>query len=253
MSLFADSRASHEHSLEVLNQLQEYDEFMESIQTVIDLGCGAGLDIEWWATRTTREDNPKPLNIKCTGVDVLPELGMAKKYPYITYQKTNFEDLTHIKGLKKYDVLWSHDSFQYALDPLKTLKNWWHLANDGAMLVLIVPQTTNMRYNKLSFTQESCSYHHYTLVNLIHMLAVNGWDCRTGFFLKRPQDPWIHAIVYKSTYEPMDPTTTSWVDLSEKELLPTSADKSIYAHDDLHQQDLILPWIDHSLSDLRQQ
>jgi hypothetical protein len=35
--------------------------------------------------------------------------------------------------------------------------------------------------------------------------------------------------------------------------LPTSADKSIYAPDDLRQQDLILPWIDHSLSDLGQQ
>jgi SAM-dependent methyltransferase len=253
MSLFADNRASHEHSLGVLDQLQEYDDFMESISTLIDLGCGSGLDLEWWATRMTREDNPKPLNIQCTGVDILDELSIARQYPNIVYQKNNFEETVHKSKNKKYDVLWSHDSFQYALNPVQTLSNWWNIASDGAMLVLMVPQTTNIRNNKLSFTQESGSYYHYTLVSLIHMLAVNGWDCRNGFFLKHPQDPWIHAIVYKSEHAPMDPRTTSWHTLSEMKLLPVSADKSIYAHDDLRQQDLILPWIDHSLADLSQQ
>ena len=71
MSLFATSQDSHKHSLEILNQLQEYDEFMESIQTMVDLGCGDGLDLEWWATRTTRDDNPEPLNIQCVGVDLI--------------------------------------------------------------------------------------------------------------------------------------------------------------------------------------
>jgi len=253
MSLFADERASHEHSLEVLNQLQEYDEFMESIQTVVDLGCGQGFDLEWWATRMTREDVPKPLNIKCTGVDMLDELSMAQKYPNIVYQKTNFEETIHTPAKSKYDVLWCHDSFQHALNPIKTLSNWWHIASDGAMLIIMVPQTTNMKHNKLSFIQESGTYYHYTLVNLIHMLATSGWDCRSGFFLKRPLDPWLHAVVYKSTHAPMDPRTANWHTLSEMKLLPDSADTSVYKHGLLRQQDLILPWLDQSLSDLGQQ
>jgi SAM-dependent methyltransferase len=253
MSLFADSSASHEHSLKTLNTLYEYDDFMESIATVVDLGCGSGKDLEWWATRTTRDENPQPLNIKCTGVDVLDQLGIARNYPNITYQKTDFEDAIHPPASSKFDILWSHDSFQYAINPVTTLSNWWNIASEGAMLALVVPQTTNIHRNQLFFTQESGCYYHYTMANLIHMLAVSGWDCKHGFFLKNPRDPWLHAIVYKSDIGPQNPKTTDWHRLSELGLLPDSADRSVYAHGELQQQDLVLPWIDHSLTSFARQ
>jgi hypothetical protein len=85
------------------------------------------------------------------------------------------------------------------------------------------------------------------------MLAVNGWDCNAGFFLKRPQDNWIHAIVYKSDHAPMDPKTTSWYDLVDKNLLPETAVTSIKRHGYLRQQDLVLVWIDKNLSWMGQQ
>ena len=253
MSLFADSHASHKHSLLTLNELQEYDEFMESISTLVDLGCGSGLDIEWWATRTTREDNPKPLNINCVGVDTLPELSIAKQYSNVTYQSADFEGDLYPPKKKKFDVLWCHDSFQYALNPVQTLSNWWHIAGDGARLVLIVPQTTNIHRHQLAFTQESYTYNHFTLVSLIHMLAVSGWDCKSGFFKKNQQDAWLHAVVYKSQHAPMNPKITYWHHLSQLKLLPESAEKSVYAHGELDQRDLIVPWLDQSLSWLGQQ
>ena len=61
--MFAHPGDSHQHSLETLNQLYEYDDFMLSLRTMVDLGCGSGDDLAWWATRTTRDDNPQPLNI----------------------------------------------------------------------------------------------------------------------------------------------------------------------------------------------
>jgi hypothetical protein len=85
------------------------------------------------------------------------------------------------------------------------------------------------------------------MVNLIYMLATAGWDCGTGFFKQVPNDSWIHAIVYKSSQEPMDPKTTTWHRLSELQLLPRSAAKSIQAHNYLRQQDLVISWVDHSL------
>lgn len=253
MSLFADSYTSHEHSLRTLNALYEYDDFMASIVSLVDLGCGDGRDLEWWATRTTRDDNPQPLNIKCTGVDVLDELKIARDHPNVTYQKTDFEGTIYPPTTGKFDILWCHDSFQYAINPIQTLSNWWHIASDGGMLALIVPQTTNIRRNQLAFTQESGCYYHYTIVNLIHMLATAGWDCKSGFFLKSPTDPWLHAVVYKSSQTPMDPRTTTWFDLMEKKLLPDSADRSVYAHGELNQQDLVLPWVDHSLMSFARQ
>lgn len=252
MSLFANEEASHQHSLETLEMLYEYDDFMGSIDTVVDLGCGQGFDLKWWATRTTRDDNPQPLNITCVGVDILDKLPMAHKYPNITYQKSDFEEIVYTTE-KKFDILWCHDSFQYVINPLQTLAKWYDISSPGGMLSISVPQTTNIHHHKLAFTQESGCYYHYTLVNLIHMLAINGWDCCNGFFLKKSQDPWIHAIVYKSDIKPMDPKTTTWFDLMEKGLLPETADKSIYAHGELDQRDLVVPWLDHSLSWLGQQ
>jgi hypothetical protein len=85
------------------------------------------------------------------------------------------------------------------------------------------------------------------MVNLIHMLATAGWDCRSGFFRQSPGDMWLHAMVYKGDQTPLNPKTTNWHELSELKRLPESADASIYAHGYLRQQDLVVPWIDHSL------
>lgn len=246
---FRNAEESHAHSLQTLNWLYEHDDFMASIDTVLDIGCGnQGLDLEWWATRTTRDETPDPLNINCTGLDLVSELAVAKKYSNITYQVNDFEEVIFTPKKKKYDVLWCHDAFQYAINPLNTLKLWRNIASPGAMLVLILPQTTNIHYRKLSFVQHDSCYYHHSIVSLIHMLAVNGWDCASGFFKKDANDPWLHAAVYKSEHEPMNYKTTSWYQLADLGLLPKSAVESVQRHGFLKQEDLVLPWLDKNLT-----
>ena len=249
---FANAEQAHQHSLEILNMLQEYDEFMESIGTLIDIGCGAGLDTEWWATRMTREDNPRPLNIECSAIDLIEKPFVLEPYNNVSYKCANFENSISTPPGKKFDVLWCHDSFQYAIDPIRTLTHWREIANDGAMLVLVVPETQQIHHKKLMYTQPNGCYYHHSIVSLIHMLALTGWNCRAGFFKKMPQNPWIHAIVYKSEHAPMDPRTTTWYQLSELGLLPETADTSVMSHGELQQQELVLPWLDHSLTWLGQ-
>ena len=251
--MFKNAQESHAHSLETLNLMFEYDDFMESIDTLVDLGCGEGLDLEWWATRTTRDDDATPLNIDCIGVDLNKQLSLASKYSNVTYQSTDFELQVHPKKNKPFDVLWCHNAFQYAINPIGTLSKWWDIASDGAMLVLILPQTTNMYGRKQVYSQPAGCYYHHTLVSLIHMLAVSGWDCRSGFFKKLPTDPWLYAIAYKSQHRPMDPKTTSWYNLSELKLLPESADDCVKRYGELQQHHLIVPWLDKSLSHLGNQ
>lgn len=244
---FTSPGDSHQHSLQTLLALYEYADFMESISSVIDLGCGTGEDLEWWATRTFNDDSGRPLNISCTGVDLLDRLPVAKKHQNITYLRGDFENESLFLK-QKYDVLWCHDAFQYCIDPIGTLGKWWRIANDSGMLILALPQTTNCSGRQHDIYLANGCYYHHTIVSLIHMLAVSGWDCRSGFFRKEKNSPWIHAVAYKSEHAPMDPKTTTWYDLVEKKLLPESADKSIHAHGAVMQRDLILPWLDKSLS-----
>jgi SAM-dependent methyltransferase len=237
---------SHLHSLEILNWLYEYDDFMASIQTVVDLGCGTGDDLTWWATRTTRDDNPQPLNIACTGVDLHDALPITQDYANIAYQSADFEGAIQSPD-RGFDILWCHDAFQYARDPLGTLSRWWHMASEGAMLAISVPVTQRIHHRQLDYALPAGQYFHHSMVSLIHMLASTGWDCSAGFFKQIPTDPWIHAIVYKSRHEPLDPRTANWHRLVELELLPESANASVFAHNYLRQQDLVLPWLDRTL------
>ena len=125
--------------------------------------------------------------------------------------------------------------------------------NPNGMLVIIVPQMCSMENRDFAYDQRDFNYWSWTMVNLIHVLAVSGFDCAGGHFLKRPDDPWLHAAVYRSEHEAMDPRTTRWYDLVEKNLLPDSATTSINRHGYLRQRDLVLPWLDKSLTWLGEQ
>ena len=242
---------SHGHSLQVLEALYEYDDFMASIQTLADLGCGVGDDLAWWATRTTRDDDPQPLNIQCTGIDLAEHLPMAKKHANIQYQSADFEAAISAPD-SGFDILWCHDAFQYCVNPVQTLSQWWHMTSPGGMLAISVPQTVVQHHRQLAYYLPSGCLYHHTMVSVIQMLAMAGWDCRAGFFRQALADPWIHAVVYKSTHPPQAPKTTGWHELSALGLLPESADRSIYAHGHLRQQDLVLTWLDHSIMSMAQ-
>lgn len=251
--MFRNPQESHEHSLQTLNALYEYDDFMLSINTLVDLGCGSGLDLEWWATRTTRDDQPVPLNIQCTGIDLVESVPAIRGHNNIRYRRGDFESADTFTKKQKYDVLWCYNAFQYCINPIATLSMWNSYATDGAMMVLILPETQSIDKRKLNFYQPDGCYYHHSLVSLIHHLSIAGWDCKNGFFSKRLGDPWLQVIVYKSTHAPMDPKTTRWYDLVERDLLPESAEESVRAHGFLKQQDLILPWIDKSFTAMANQ
>ena len=242
-----ESQVTQRPSLSILNALYEYDDFMESIKNLADLGCGTGEDLAWWATRTTRSENPQPLNIKCVGVDTLPTLPMARQHANVTYQRNNFEQQLYAPK-DGFDILWCHDAFQYCIDPIGTLGKWRQIASPGAMLVIAVPETTQLLRNQLCYHLPAGVFYHHTLVSLIYMLAINGWDCKSGFFQKSAADSWIRAVVYKSDQQPENPTGLSWYDLVDLKLLPETADKSVLAHGHLRQQDLVVPWLDQNLT-----
>jgi hypothetical protein len=76
------------------------------------------------------------------------------------------------------------------------------------------------------------------------MLAVNGFDCRDAYLLKKFQDPWIQVAVYKTDVPVMDPDITNWYDLADKNLLHPSIVSSINTHGFLRQEEIVMPWLD---------
>ena len=241
---FSSVADSYNHSLETLEQIAKYDDFMLSIKTLADMGCGKGEELKWWATRTDPETN-EPLKIDCTGFDREPSLSVAQSYSNIVYQKQNFEN--EIKGEKKFDVIWCHDAFQYALNPINTLKNWYHAMNENGMLVIIMPTTINLNGKKLEKFHHNHTFYHYSLVNLMYMLAMNGFDCGDGFLKDDEMNGWIMAAVYKSDHEPEDPLTASWHTMADRGLLPGTALESINNYNYVRQDALTLPWVNKEL------
>ena len=251
MSSFGSPHEKHEHSFKnVLSYMYEYDDFMDSVGRVIDLGCDVeATDMLWWANATTRDETQTPLGIKCVGVNTFEKLNV--KHNNISYQNHDIESLNRVK--RTFDIVWCYDQLQYLLNPYQALSNWWHIAEKDAMLVIAVPQTVNTEYHIQEYNLSLGHKYHYTMPQLIYMLAVSGWDCRSGFFKKTPGNSWLYAIVYKSNVEPIDPKETNIYKLAEQtELLPQCAVDGIHKYGKLRQRDLILPWLDKSLMVMEQ-
>lgn len=242
MGQFKNAYESHDHSLQTLELIYGYDSFLDSIEVIADMGCGEGLDTKWWATLETRDDPPEPRNYQVYAVDRRMSLisDEVKLLPNVTCIEGNFEQRLIPR---KVDLMWSHDSFQYAVNPLDTLKNWNLTMNVNGMLVLSLPQSMTYVYNKLEFRTENYSYYNYNICNLVYMLAVNGFDCRDAYFYKSVNSNWIHAAVYKDR-DPMDPATTSLYDLADKNLLHPSVVNSLNTYGYIRQEDVIYPWLD---------
>lgn len=245
MARFRNAIDSHEHSLEFLNLLYVHDSFLDSLQVVADMGCGAGLDTEWWATLYTRDDPPEPRNYIVYAVDKdlkFFEPEVADLPNVYTFES----DYTEKCLPRKVDLIWSHDSFQYSLEPLRTLATWNSMLNVNGMLALSLPQPVYMHKGSIQSHSYSGQYYNYNILNLMYMLAVNGFDCRDAYFYRTYNHQWLYAAVYKSC-EPMDPATTSWFDLADKHLVNDSIVESLNRYGHVQMEDLVVCWLDKNL------
>jgi SAM-dependent methyltransferase len=231
------------HSLEILGELHRYDSFLDSLTTIVDVGCGEGEDTLWWATLTTRDDPPEPYNYKVYAIDHSEtQLSRVPNHPNIVKMHADFTKPYVLPS--NTDLLWSHDSLQYSINPLETLRNWNEQMTVNGMLVLSIPQHSGVEYNKYFSRTYSGCYHNFTPTSLIYMLAVNGFDCNDAYMRKRFNDPWINIAVYKSEIKPMDPAITSWYDLAETGLLHPSVTSCIARNGYVKQEEMLYPWLD---------
>lgn len=234
------------HATHILETIQQYDTFLESLRHIADLGCGNGEDVHWWATLMNNDDPPQPYNFNCFAVDVdSSKLASVPKLPNIHKVESKFDAENLFPVIV--DLIWAHDSLQYSTNPLHTLRMWNSYMNVNGMLLLSVPQHTGIEYDRQYSRGYNGCYFHFNPINLIYMLAVNGFDCRDAYLLKKFQDPWTQMAVYKTDIAPMDPATTSWFDLADKNLLHPSIVDSLNANGFVKQEEIIMPWLDKEL------
>ena len=117
MAQFRSAQESHEHSLTILETIYGYDSFLDSLEVVADMGCGSGLDLDWFARLETRDEPPEPRNYVCYGVDrdVRAFNADTANLPNVQLVEADMESFLLPRKL---DLVWCHDSFQYALNPL---------------------------------------------------------------------------------------------------------------------------------------
>jgi hypothetical protein len=242
MGQFKHIEQNHQHSQETLDILYGYDSFLDSLKVIADMGCGSGLDLNWWATLETRDDPPEPRNYLCYAVDKKDQVDPdVRALPNVIVLEKNFEERVIPRQV---DLMWCHDAFQYIQNPLNTLRNWNAQMNVNGMLIIILKQNVTSEYNRLVTRGHNYNYFNHNLVNMVYMLAVNGFDCNDAYALKNNNDPWLHLAVYKSDQAPMDPATTSWHDLAERNLLNPSIIDSFTRHGHVRQEDIVYPWLD---------
>jgi SAM-dependent methyltransferase len=243
MGLFKNAHYSHEHSLEILNLIYGYDSFLDSLKTIADMGCGAGLDTRWWAELMTRDDPPEPRNYLVYAVD--------KDVDQIDESVKNLENVKIIQGNfeervvpRQVDLIWAHDVFQYVQDPLGCLATWKSTLNTDGMMILSLPQSTywDDSRGQLVVSSHSHQYYSYNLLNLIYMLAVSGFDCRDAYFYRKKNSPWLYAAVYASTYGPLP--GASWYDLADRNLINDSIINSVNSYGYARLEDTLVVWLD---------
>jgi hypothetical protein len=122
----------------------------------------------------------------------------------------------------------------------------------NGMLIMSIPQSIHYENNRLNNNSYNGWYFNHNIVNMIYMLAVNGFDCRDAYFYKDVNDMWLHVAVYKSDVAPMNPQTTSWHDLVDASLVNESVKQCIEQYGYVKQEAILTTWLDKDYYRIRE-
>jgi hypothetical protein len=129
---------------------------------------------------------------------------------------------------------------------------WNENMSVNGMLILSIPQNIHYEHNRLNNIGHNGCYYNYNVVNLMYMLATNGFDCRDAYFYKDINDMWLHAAVYKSDVQPMNPKTTKWHDLIDANLLNQSVAQCVEKYGYVRQEEILTTWLDKDYYRIRE-
>jgi len=243
--LLSNPVSSRLHSHSYLGLLRQYPTLLESIDNLLDVGCGQGYDSHWWANVDDGdEDSPRSLDINVTAIDKENTFKEEYEHNNIDFIQT---DVLEYKPKTTFDVVWSHNVLHESSDPLTFLHKINECTNIGGMLCLTFPTTVNTFYGQPDYRVYSHAPHSITIVDLIHMLVLSGFNCNEGYFIKQPNTNIINAMVYKDSEELFGYGEKTLYEYSD--FLPESCRKQLDKFGYLTNKDLLLYWLDGTLVD----
>ena len=124
-----------QHNVETLTTLNQFQDFIDNIEVVADMGCGLGTDAIWWTSLV--DDYGDQRNIKVNAIDREIDKLRNKRHTNINYMESDFSNT----GLESnsHDFVWAYNSLQYSLNPIQTLSHWWDIMKVDAMLLITLP------------------------------------------------------------------------------------------------------------------
>lgn len=234
-------------SAETLALFDQRTEFMDSLSIIADMGCGKGHDAAAWADKI--DEDGKSRNLIVFAVDKILQMDNHYRRRNIRLVKEDFSDTTIAKN--KIDVLWCYNAFQYATDPVKTLRHWWDIMSENGLLYIAIPQSNYIDdLSRWQMINPSGCFWPHNISSLIYLLATCGFDCKEGHFKQRRHEQMIHLCAYKSPHKPLQLEDASLYKLDELGLLPDTISKCIQKYGSIRHEFLRLEWIDKTISDL---
>ena len=245
-----DNKLSHQHSLNALNLLDQFDDFKVSIKHMADFGCGNGQDLEFWANMHTWEEDGTPgpkLNFDCVGFDLHTENNVPSR-KNIQYKSHDFNTTNTIWSVP-FDVVWCHNLMQHIYSPLEFLGRVNKSMSVGSMLYLCVPSTVSMYHNRFQNYTPSQNYNTFTVTQILYLLALNGFDVNDFYLQKEKYSDIIQVLTYKER-DILD-YKTSWYEIADLGLLNDNLKEIVMSNNILSDQGIVTKWLDGTVYDYR--
>jgi SAM-dependent methyltransferase len=238
------------HARKFLEELYQHPDLMLSINTVLDIECGTGIDSDWWATRVNYDEkNPKPLNIDVTATSRINHISKdLLDYDNITYKQSTKEFWEVVDGTK-FDVVWCHSVLHKFTNFYEALLNINTLQETDGMLCVTVPKISNIFYNEPDYRLYPDCHTDINIVNLIYGLSLAGYDCRDAYFLQEKNSNLINAVVYKNSDVTYNVNEVTPYDLMEMDRLPAGMVQQLNKFGYISNKNLLLSWLDGTLVD----